>query len=135
MLALELLCRIKPYKGGDFGLWEIRKADNIDKHNLIIPSVVVTELTGFKAIDEVNETTFNPPMVTVGAGGCVGMVRYVNGGAVLKIKDKGNASATITFSDAMEVFSGKPVFPTLRESIHLVSQAVDRIELVASSYL
>ena len=54
--ALLLLCKIQPYRGGNFGVWEVRKADNLDKHNLIIPTVALTGLTDIKISDKRNNT-------------------------------------------------------------------------------
>jgi hypothetical protein len=37
---------IKPYKTGNYALWALGKVENIDKHKLLIPSIVLTGLNG-----------------------------------------------------------------------------------------
>jgi hypothetical protein len=76
LVAFELLTVIKSYKGGDFGLWEVRKADNLDKHNLIIPSVTVAEITGVDLVDEVRDNRFTNMTLSVGAGGVLNAIGY-----------------------------------------------------------
>ena len=135
LLALDLLAVIKPYKGGNFSLWEIRKADNIDKHNLIIPSITVTEIRGVGLVDKVNNNVFQDMTLSVGAGGVVNAIGYQNAGSYLEFTNKGQASLSIRFADDMEVFAGKPVFPTLLECVQLTSKAISLIETTASRYL
>lgn len=133
-IAFELLSVIKPYKGGDFALWEIRKADNIDKHNLIIPSIAVTEIKGIRLEDKVRRNVFENVSLAVGAGGVLNAIGY-GGGSHLEFTNKGQATASISFPDGMEVFAGKPVFPTLLECSQFVTQTIDRIEVIAKRYL
>ena len=133
-IAAKLLTVIKPYEGGDFALWEVRKADNIDKHNLIIPSITMTQVTAL-LVDEVHNNRITLTL-RVGAGGIVDGVGYSQGdGSRLEFKDKGKATADISFPDGLEVFAGKPVFPTLLECSKLVSEAIDLIEQSARRYL
>lgn len=134
-LVFDLLTVIQPYPGGDFGLWEIRKADNIDKHNLIIPSVTVAELVGVGLADKVNNNVFHDLTLGVGAGGVLNAIAYQNGGSYLEITNKGHASLSVRFADDMEVFAGKPVFPTLLECVQLTAKAIDVIEDSARRYL
>jgi hypothetical protein len=125
--VMLLLQRVKPYRGGNFLLWEIRKADNIDKHNLIVPSVTITELRNVALLDEEYENVFRNCSFSVDAGGRVNFLSYDNGGG-LKVTDKGQASASITFAQGMEVFAGEPVFPTLLQCVQLVAEAITLIE-------
>ncbi len=133
LIALELLSVIKPYPGGNFALWEIRKADNIDKHNLIVPSVTVTEISGIDVIDD-RQNAFCDMTVVVQAGTANTPVAY-GPNAKLEIKNKGQATARVSFADDMDVFAGKPVFPTLLESSQFAAEAVSRIEAIARRYL
>ena len=133
LIAFELLTVIQPYKGGNFGIWEIRKADNIDKHNLIIPSVTITELRGVSYVDEVRNNSVTGMTLRLGAGGTINAISY-GGGSKLKLTQKGQATARITFPDTSEIFAGNPVFPTLIQSVQLVAQTIERIEIIARKY-
>lgn len=135
LLVLELLTVIKPYKGGDFGLWEIRKADNIDKHNLIIPIITIAAVTGIDMVDKVHNNVMTNMTMVVGAGGVLNAIGYQNAGSYLEFTNKGHASVSITFADGSEVFDGKPVLPTLIECLQLTAQALERIEAVVRRYL
>jgi len=126
--AMLLLQKIRPYNGGNFLLWEIRKADNIDKHNLIVPAVTVTELRGICLLDEKYNNRVTDMTAIVGPGGRVGLLGYSNPGGHMKITNKGQPTARITFSESMEVFAGEPVFPTLLQCIQAVDQAIGLIE-------
>tara|TARA_R110000787_G_scaffold114095_1_gene223680 strand:- start:241 stop:1056 length:816 start_codon:yes stop_codon:yes gene_type:complete len=134
LVALKLLTGIKPYEGGDFALWEIRKADNIDKHNLIIPSVTVAQVAAV-LVDDVHNNRFEATF-GVGAGGVVNGIAYSQAdGSRLKFEYKGQATARISFPDVSEVFAGDPVFPTLLKCSQLTKAAVDALEATAKRYL
>lgn len=122
--ACVLLTKIKPYRGGDFYVWEIRKADNIDKHNLIIPTVSVTKLAGIHVEDVQNKNTVRGLNVTIGAGQTFTPVGF-SATSKLEIRDKGKPAASIIFPQSSEIFPGEPVFPTLLQCGQSVSQIVD----------
>ncbi|WP_127596700.1 hypothetical protein [Nitratireductor alexandrii] len=130
--VMLLLQSIKPYRGGNFLLWEVRKVDNIDKHNLIVPSVTISELRGVSLLDKTYNNSFGSVNAKVGAGGRVNLVMYNNPGGKLKVTNKGQASASITFAQSMEVFPGESVFPTLLQCIQAVDQAISLIERVGT---
>jgi len=131
LIVLHLLAVIKPYKGGNFSLWEVRKADNIDKHNLIIPAIVFARINDVIIFDKVNKTTFRGKLGV--SSGRIFIPIKTDG--ELEFQNKGHATVSITFPDTMEVFQGLPVFPTLLESSQLVSEAINSIERVARLYL
>jgi hypothetical protein len=134
LIAFNLLTVIQSYKGGKFGIWEIRKADNIDKHNLIIPSVTITEITGVDLVDEVRNNTVSNMTIRVGAGGIVNAISY-GGDTTLKFKNKGQASVGIIFPESAEIFGGDPVFPTLIQCSQMTHQVINLLETVANRYL
>lgn len=134
LIAFELLSVIKPYKGGDFSIWEVRKADNIDKHNLIVPSITVARVEGIEMRDNVRQNTYAGMTLSVGAGGVMKALHY-GGKSKLEITNKGHASASISFPDGLEVFQGRPVLPTLLECSQLVAEVVGRVEVTARRYL
>ncbi|MER9242872.1 hypothetical protein [Mesorhizobium sp. M0633] len=125
-LVMVLLTKIKPYRGGNFRLWEIRKADNIDKHNLIIPTVAVTQLHGVYLADE-HGNAWQGCSFKLGPGGTLNAIQYGITGDI-EIRDKGQPTASITFPQGAEVFAGDPVFPTLMQCVQLVAEAIDLIE-------
>lgn len=127
-LVMLLLQKLKPYRGGNFARWEVRKADNIDKHNLIVPSVTITQLRGINLFDEAHNNRFQNMTVVVGAGGRLNLIGYGIPGAHLKVANKGQATAGIIFVQDMEVFAGKPVLPTLLQCIQLAAEAINLIE-------
>jgi hypothetical protein len=133
-LTLQILTAIQPYKGGAFGVWEIRKADNLDKHNLIIPSVTVTELRHASLVDEVRRNSFKGMTLGVEAGGVLSAISY-GGNSQLKVTNKGQPTARIIFPDSAEVFPSEPVFPTLRRCSQFSAKVIDRIEAVSLRYL
>lgn len=135
LIVFELLTIIKPYQGGDFRLREIRRADNIDKHNLIIPSVTVTEIRDLRMVDKVHDNTVTTT-VSLGAGGVINLIGYRQAdGSHLEFESKGQATASISFPESLEVFGGEPVLPTLLECSHLVAEVVKKIEVLARRYL
>lgn len=125
-----LFTAIQPYRGGNLKVWEVRKADNIDKHNIIIPHVAVTKLENVHLVDEVNNNQFTAGTVHVAPGGRCSLIR-MSGGRMI-IKDKGNASASITFPQGLEVFAGNPVFSTITQCAELVREACALIKTVAN---
>lgn len=124
-LADFLLNTIKPYRGGDFSLWEIRKADNIDKHNLILPTLALGTLNGIYLVDEVNHIHFAVTAhVPAGHTGTIGVLPGVNN---IEIKKQGDPTLCITFPDDAEVFAGDPILPTLTQCSQLISESIELI--------
>lgn len=127
-LVLLLLTRIKPYKGGGYNLWEVRKADNVDKHNLIIPVITVTELRGVD-VESVNKNfSMTDATFAVNSGGVINALKFSMFGP-LKITKKGQPSAKVNFPDTAEVFAGSPVFPTLLQCVQALNEAINLIEI------
>ncbi len=126
--VILILQNIRPYRGGNFLLWEIRKADNLDKHNLIVPAVTVTKLENISLLDEKYRNQFSNVTVQVGAGGRLNLLHYANGDGEMKITNTGRASANISFSQNTEVFANQPVFPTLLQCIQSVDTVARLIE-------
>lgn len=123
-----LLMKIKPYRGGDHLLWEMRKADNIDKHNLIIPSVAITELRGALILDAENNNSVGIGRAAVEAGGRVNLVFYSGKTSRFEITHKGQPTAQIAFPKSLEIFAGEPVFPTAIQCVKRIEEAISLIE-------
>ena len=120
-----LLNTIQPYRGGKFSLWEIRKADNVDKHNLILPTLALGTLNGISLVDEVNRVS-------------VGVTAHVPAGQACKtisfpaannieIKKKGDPTLCVTFADDAEVFGGDTILPTLTQCSQLITESIEMI--------
>lgn len=136
LLALDILSVIKPYQGSGSFLWEIRKADNIDKHNLIIPTLHITEIKGFRASQKVGRGRYNATITGDFTGQKVPMCEWTNVAPdFFEIDEEGQVTGKIAFADTMEVFAGEAVFPTLLNCVHSVTETLDRVEAVASRYL
>lgn len=125
-LILLILCKIKPYKGGNFLAWEIRKAANADKHNMIIPTLQLATLhdlvvTGPEDCPYIHYSTFK-----IQAGGSFGAYRSY--AAPLEIKHYGQATFSVSFPDSAEVFAGDPVVPTLLQCIQGTTEVINLCE-------
>lgn len=132
-LACLFLTTIQPYRGGNLKVWEVRKADNIDKHNLILPSITITQLRNISLIDKVHNNRIHAAVAQVTAGGRVNVARVF--GSQMEIQNKGEASASITFPDGLEVFAGEPVFPTLTQCAELVTEACVILRDIAKRHI
>ena len=114
----------EPFQGGRLLIWEITQLDNLDKHNLLIPTVGVTQISDFKAktaggLEISNETIVFKLGQTVG---------HVALGAPLTITDKGKAIGTLLFGNS--VLEGREILLTLKDCIHSAIKAVNALELL-----
>lgn len=125
--VMMLFTKMKPYPGGKFLLWEITKADNIDKHNLIIPTVTITELQDVHFKNPGNNIVVYGLNITIGPRGFTDVAKYT-GIDEIEILEKGKAISRIDFPDNFEVFAGAPVFPTLLNCVECIEGAIAMIE-------
>ncbi len=123
--AMLMLARIKPYQGGNFRTWEVRKADNINKHNMIIPALLLSNLNGVVLEDRNNNSIFKLDFHIL-EGGIINAIQY-RLPSRLEIREHGKPSASVIFDDMSEIFPGEPVFPTLLQCCQLVGEAIDVI--------
>lgn len=123
VFALTLLCKIKPYRGGGSFAWEVRRADNIDKHNLFIPTIYVAALHDVYIVDTDRNNKVHFSEISVGPGGQCDALRYVGGTA--KVENYGQASFAVTFPEDAEVFAGNPVVPTLLQCAQGIEEVVN----------
>lgn len=122
--ALLLLCKIKPYFGGDRSIWEIRRLANTDKHRLIVPAIYVVGLHDVHISDD-NNNRVEMGRVQLSPGGVGKIVRM---GATAKIERFGNADLSIKFPDNYELFAGCDLIPTLTSFVQTVTEVVDLCE-------
>jgi hypothetical protein len=123
-----LLTCLKPYRGGPYLLWEITKSDNVDKHNLIIPTVVITELWGTRIEDIDRSFVFSDNIIALDPGSTLNIINLGITGTNLKILEKGRASASIRFSSTAPAFAGEPVFPRVTQCLSMAEEVVRLIE-------
>ena len=102
---------IKPYKDGNFPLWALTKLDKIDKHNMIIPTVAVTNIL-------TPEISGLPTNVFIGYNQHVGNANQpiaIYSGHALKTAEAQNdfkVSVRVSFPEG-DLFGNEPVIPTL----------------------
>lgn len=135
LVALEILTGLKPYEGGKYSLWEIRQADNLDKHNLIIPSTCVTEVRGVSLIDRKYNNIIQNTNLRVGSGNTLNVFGYQQVDSYLEFTDKGKAMASLCFPSDAEIFSNQDIFLTLAKCSQNVWEAVGRLETTARRYI
>jgi hypothetical protein len=122
-LADFIIDKAKPYKGGDFKIWEICTLDNGDKHRLLIPAVSVQALAGIDAEDENNNRLIN---ITVGVR--EGMIVFpIATAAPLKITNYGKPTANIFFPQGA-LFENQPVIPTLVQLAEFMMKTINALE-------
>lgn len=125
-----LLDKIQPYRGGDLAIWETRKADNIDKHNLVIPTLAMGTRNGILLTDDANDVRVGIN-AHVRAGGRIKPIVQFGPGNNIEIKQKGDPTLCVTFPDGAEVFAGDSILPTLTQSYQL---AIEAVELLADHF-
>ncbi len=137
-LALIIADVIKPYKtGGDARFWALNQLDRMDKHRVLVPSIVES----FHAVIAIREEDEdNPPSIGPGAifmlGGCttkegvvVSVAREPRVGTKAYIHNQNNGYATVNVMFAKgDAFKNQSIVPTLRELAELVSGVVDTFE-------
>lgn len=120
LFALLLLCKIKPYRGGKYMVWEIRKADNLDKHNLIIPTISIVEIVDI-AISDKNDNRVSGMTIRTGPGQEIGLAQMAS---AAKVDNYGRPIFSITFPQRAEVFAGESVLPKLVQCIHSINEVI-----------
>jgi len=132
-LAYQIMSRIQPYQGGNFRVWEVRQADNIDKHNIIMPSVTIVERSGMIGIDKVNNNISMNTGIVLHPGQSAPFP--VSFGGDIELEYEGNPTVSITFPKTFKVFAGDPVFPTLDQCLTLTIEAISTIfDVIESKY-
>ena len=89
-------------------IWGLNKLDNVDKHRLIVPVVQATAITGIYAVAD-NGTLVENGALEVGG---TGTIHGFGTSGKFKIERHGKPRFDVFFGNT-EVFSGKPIVPTL----------------------
>jgi hypothetical protein len=121
-----ILQEAKSYKGGGLSAWEVRKADNMDKHNLLIPTVNIAALNHVLIVDTERNNEIKLRQVTIGPGGKLDAVKMIGG--TPQIRNYGQASFSINFPDTAEFYAGEPVVPTLEQCVQNIRMVIKIFE-------
>lgn len=113
-LEALMLDTIQSYRGGAFKVWEVRKFDNIDKHNMVAPTFDIPSLK----IDVANEagTFASNSTISIRAGSRYYPFHFPNiGDTKLSATQHGGPSFSVKFPSDLDVFAGEEVLPTASE--------------------
>lgn len=121
--------KIRPVDGAQDHLWSFGGIDNDDKHNLIIPTVTLANISGlnwnmggsiFRDCGAGNDAA--KPFVAVSAG------------SPFALQGEPKASVKVSFGPGAP-FEGEPVVPTLSDVANLVTEVLDRFEVLIRKQL
>jgi hypothetical protein len=121
-LADKLKADVVAYETGQPSIWAASKLDNIDKHNLLIGTIVVKKLAGVR---------IESPNLRMGAGADFlfdegGVVNFANVPGPVTVVDSGIPQAAILFE--VEPLRGQPVIQSLVEMQKLTLQTIETLE-------
>jgi hypothetical protein len=122
-LADFILNTIQPYKGGDFKTWEVSRLNNVDKHKLLVPALILQGLSGVCAEDDRNHRVIGGELL-VGPGG---QLRAVGLPGKMKITSYGEPIAQVTFPQGGP-FQDQAIVPTLAQCAQLTLKAIEALE-------
>jgi hypothetical protein len=123
--AAHILNEIQPYAGGKFKVWELGKLDNIDKHQLLIPTINITGLMGVDFEDDRGNRISGGGHIAVEQGRIQGMFA---GFGKIKINNHGKPTIGISFAPGTP-FQDQTILETLPQLSELVLKAIEAIEL------
>ena len=121
--------QVKPYEEGNNLLWTLNQLDIIDKHRLIIPTVVFSGLEEFSVISNDVGVYFINNGVSMEGEGCLNIAR-VRG--KLKITNKGRPIVDVRFGKDTPC-EGKSVAAELKEIAKKVSETIDLFSAYAQN--
>jgi hypothetical protein len=118
-----ILNEIRPYSDGEQLLWMASKADRLDKHNMFVPTVAVTNVRNVNMI--VGGSIFENASVENDAD-----YPFIFARSYMPITNDGEfrTSVAIRFSEAADFFQNQPVIATLTQIAKLADDAVSMVE-------
>jgi hypothetical protein len=116
---------VKPYKDGNYDLWAMNKLDNIDKHRLIVPVFVATDVYGISGVDESGWRLKNNTKSIVGSG----FFPYVELGTNFKLDHPPFVACSVYFREG-QYFDGRDVIPTLQTLAQKVTDVIEAFEVL-----
>jgi hypothetical protein len=127
-LATLLEDKIVPYDTGGPSIWAASRLDNEDKHNLLVPHVVVKKLAGVR-LETPNIRMHAGVDFLFDEGGVVNFASIPGG--PITIIDPGEPQAALLF--ASDHLKGQPIIPALEEMIKQAQETISVLETFASS--
>ena len=122
--------KIRPQDGPDEALWRFNDLNNDDKHNLLIPTVTVAEVTG---IDARNAGFEMANYVRVGDGARpLNILVVLNPVAPVTINYNATVAVNVSFGSGL-AFENEPVVPTLTQIAGIVSHTIDEFETLINN--
>jgi hypothetical protein len=120
----DVIMNLEPYEKDEPGLWHIGHFDNIDKHNLILPTIVVSGVEGacFETDGCVN---FGVSLFVEGTGECRGVGHESKTPFV--ITDPGRVRGALTFP-APGRLRGLNVVAVLAQLTELTHRAINKFD-------
>ncbi len=122
-VANFILNDVQPYMGGKCLVWELTSLDNMDKHRLLIPTLMLTALQNVTVMDEGNNIQMWKQIVLRPGGKY--MIPSLNGR--VRIYNSGRPAADIFF-DKGSIFSGQSAFQALRQAVQTITGVIESLE-------
>lgn len=123
-IARVIRDEIRPFASGNPTLYAMNRLGNIDKHRLLIPSVVITQIRDFVAEDPVRRNKVTIGTLHLNSGGRFGIVRS---DSPMRVTHHGAVTAEVLFGPETEC-SSEPIVPTLQKFIDATRDAVWKVE-------
>jgi hypothetical protein len=131
--AIDALSLIQPYGGGNDDLWGLHQLDIIDKHRLLVTTVMITDKIWFEVdterVNNMFRGLFNLPPQAIPKQSvpfpAPAQIQEPRQGAALHWvagNHEADQNVNFTFDIAFgepEVFNGKAIIPTLSQLAHL----------------
>jgi hypothetical protein len=131
--AIELICRLKPYRRENGTIWQIHRLDIADKHQLLIPVAAVHKMLGiqYHVTDEATKSMPRSPMLRAAPidrkfplrNGDI-LFTYIRVRLPFEDKSDFEHAFEIAFGEG-QVFDGEAVIPTLTRLVDFIDRLVD----------
>ena len=123
-LEAVILDVIQPYEAGNRDLWALRKADNINKHRLLIPSIQYSQLFGVCLQDDHGKVNVIDNLFGITGAGILNAIRSPY---PLHVTDHGQLAFSVVFGEG-SYFDGSPLVQTLLKLADVVTYVIETLE-------
>jgi hypothetical protein len=122
------LNEIRPENGLHETLWRFNDLNNDDKHNLLIPAVTISNVTGVDVYWAGNSATGN--LFSNDAASPHGIAGFPGGtNKTVTVKNNPTVAVDVSFGQGTP-FEGEPVIPTLVQISNLVTETLNAFEVL-----
>ncbi len=118
-----ILNNLEPFKGGQLFLWEITQLDNLDKHNLLIPTLSFSRIDDIEATAE-GGNVMKGLQIRMRRGMSMSPIAL---GVPITVTSQGKAFGTLLFGN--DVLPDIMIVPTLTNCVHRCFEALNALEL------